>query len=214
MHFRNRSAGLTLIALFIALLPAAATSQETSWQKELTAWRTQYVAGLLKPDGWLSLIGLEWLQPGDNSVGSAADNKIHLAAGNPAHLAILHLEGESVTLNAPAGGFPPDFLVAGSPAKPQPLRAEANNDKVSRRLTIGTLNMYVIRREGRFALRIKDSHSPSIVGFHGERKVDRIAARVQLLEAEGREIGGDPGRVAPLYGWDGAHHLRRVHVTL
>jgi hypothetical protein len=27
--------------------------------------------------------------------------------------------------------------------------------------------MYVIRREARFALRIKDSKSPSIVGFHG-----------------------------------------------
>jgi len=34
-------------------------------------------------------------------------------------------------------------------------------------MTIGTLNMYVIRRETRFALRIKDSKSPSIVGFHG-----------------------------------------------
>src|SRR6266850_2241083 len=104
---------------------------------------------------------------GDNSLGSAADNKIHLAAGSPAQLAILHLEGETVSLNPPADGFPPDFLVAGSPAKPRPLPAEANNDKASPHLTIGTLNMYVIRREARFALRIKDSHSPSIVGFHG-----------------------------------------------
>jgi uncharacterized protein (DUF1684 family) len=165
MRFRARSACLTFIALLFALLPAPAASQETSWQKEIAAWRRQYVAGLLKPDGWLSLTGLEWLQPGDNSVGSAADNKIHLAAG-PAHLVILHLEGDIVTLNPPAGGFPQDFLVAGAPAKPQPLRAEANNDKVSPHLTIGTLNMYVIRREGRFALRIKDSHSPAIVGFH------------------------------------------------
>jgi uncharacterized protein (DUF1684 family) len=167
MRFRNPWAGLSFIALLVALLPAPVTSQETSWQKDLSAWRTQYVAGLLKPDGWLSLTGLEWLQPGDNSIGSAADNKIHLAGGSPAHLAILHLEGESVTLNAPADGFPPDFLVAGSPAKPQRLPAEANNDKVSPHLTVGSLTMYVIRREGRFALRIKDSHSPSIVGFHG-----------------------------------------------
>jgi len=122
MRFRNRSTCLTFIALLFTLLPAPATPQETSWQKDLAAWRTQYVAGLLKPDGWLSLTGLEWLQPGDNSLGSAIDNKIHLAAGSPAHLAILHLEGESVTLNPPPGGFPLDFLVAGSPAKPQPLR--------------------------------------------------------------------------------------------
>jgi len=38
--------------------------------------------------------GLEWLQPGENSVGSAPDNKIHLASG-PAHLAILRLDGKA-----------------------------------------------------------------------------------------------------------------------
>jgi uncharacterized protein (DUF1684 family) len=167
MRLRDRSAWLSFIALLFALLPPPAASQETSWEKDLAAWRAKYLENLLKPDGWLSLTGLEWLQPGDNSIGSAADNKIHLAAGSPAHLAILHLEGEIVTLNPPPGGFSPDFLVAGAPAKAQPLRAEANNDKVSPHLTVGTLNMYVIRREARFALRIKDSHSPGIVGFHG-----------------------------------------------
>jgi uncharacterized protein len=166
MRFRDRSARLTFIALLLALLPASAALQEASWQKDAAAWREEHKADILKPDGWLSLVGLEWLQPGDNSVGSAADNKIHLASG-PAHIAILHLEGETVTLNPPAGGFPSDLLVAGSPAKPQTLRAEANKDKLSPRLTTGTLNIYVIRREARFALRIKDSHSPAIVGFHG-----------------------------------------------
>src|SRR6267154_2083292 len=164
MRLRNRSACLAFIAL-LCTLTVLAVSQESSWQKENSAWRTQHTADLLKPAGWLSLVGLEWLRPGDNSVGSAASNKIHLAAG-PAHLAILRLEGTTVTLNPPEGGFAPDFFVDGSPAKSQTLRAEANNDKVSPHLTIGTLNMYVIRREARFALRIKDSHSPAITGFH------------------------------------------------
>jgi uncharacterized protein len=168
MRFRDRSACLTFIALLSALLPVPAAAQETSWQKDNAAWREQHKAELLKPDGWLALVGLEWLQPGDNFVGSASDNKIHLAVG-PAHLAILHLEGETVTLSPPAGGFPPDFLVDGAPAKSQSLRAEANKDKLSPRLNIGDLSMYVIRREARFALRIKDSHSPAITRFHGLR---------------------------------------------
>jgi uncharacterized protein (DUF1684 family) len=166
MRLRNRRAHVILVALLVALLPAHAVPQENSWQKETAGWREEHKADLLKPDGWLALVGLEWLQPGDSTVGSAADNKIHLASG-PAHLAVLHLEGEAVTLNPPAGGFPPDFLVAGAPAKSQSLRAEGNKDKLAPRLTIGDLSMYVIRREARFALRIKDSHSPAIVGFHG-----------------------------------------------
>lgn len=166
MHFRNRSACQTFVALLFALSPAAA--QHASWQEDNAAWREQHKADLLRPDGWLALAGLEWLQPGDNSVGSAADNKIRVAVG-PTHLAILHLEGETVTLNPPAGGFPADFLVDGAPAKLQSLRAEPNKDKLSPRLTIGDLSMYVIRREARFALRIKDSHSPAITGFHGLR---------------------------------------------
>src|SRR6266404_46849 len=129
MRFRNRSACLTFVALLFALLPAPAASQETSWKRDLATWRAKYVADLLKPDGYLSLTGLEWLQPGDNSLGSAADNKIHLAAGSPAHVAVLHLEGETVTLNPPPDGFPPDFLVAGSPAKPQPLRADRKSTR-------------------------------------------------------------------------------------
>jgi uncharacterized protein (DUF1684 family) len=167
MRIRSFTAARTAVALLgCFVLSGALFPQDASWQKDLAAWRAAHTADLLKPDGWLSLAGLEWLQPGDNSVGSAPDNKIHLAGG-PAYLTVLHLEGETVTLNPPPGGFPRDFLVAGVPAKPQSLRAEANNDKVSPRLTIGTLNMYVIRREARFALRIKDSHSPYIVGFLG-----------------------------------------------
>jgi uncharacterized protein len=157
----------TALTLFLsASLLCSPRAQDSSWQKENAAWREAHIADLLKPDGWLSLVGLEWLEPGDTSVGAAADNKIHLASG-PAHLAVLHLEGGTVTLNPPPGGFPHDLLVAGAPARSQPLHAEGNKDKDSPRVTIDALNMYVIRREARFALRIKDAHSPAITGFHG-----------------------------------------------
>ncbi len=159
---------LSLIcAIFVCSLPSASLpAQNGNFLKDLADWRAQHTADLLKPDGWLSLVGLEWLQPGDNTVGSARDNRIRLSKG-PAHLAVIHLEGEAVTLNPPADGFPQNFLVAGAPAKPQSLRAEGNKDKLAPRMTIGDLNLYVIRRESRFALRIKDAHSPSITGFHG-----------------------------------------------
>lgn len=162
-NFATR-AGLPLT--ICAFLMCAAQAQNSPWLADTATWREQHKAELLKPDGWLALAGLEWLTPGDSSVGSSPDNKIHLPSG-PAHLAVLHLDGEVVTLNPPAEGFPAGLLVAGAPAKAQTLKAEPNKDKLSLRLTIGDLSMYVIRREARFALRIKDAHSPAIVGFHG-----------------------------------------------
>ncbi len=134
------------IGFFCALLGLPALAQDAAWQRDLLA-------------------------------GSAPDNKIRLPAGNPpagnpAHLGVLHLQGTSVTLTAPAGGFPADFLVDGKPAQAQELRTDPDSDQHSPRLTIGTLKMYVIRREARFALRIKDSESPTLTGFHGLRWYD------------------------------------------
>jgi uncharacterized protein len=158
---------LRLIAICLALLAAPVFAQEANWEHELAAWRTQHVNDLLKPAGWLSLTGLEWLQPGDNTFGTAGDNKIHLAGSGAGHIGVLRLEGNNVKLLPPSGGFPPDLQVAGAPAREQLLLVEADNDKNAPHITIGTLNMYVIRREDKYALRVKDSKSPTLVGFHG-----------------------------------------------
>jgi len=136
-------------------------------KKEIGEFREKRAAGLQKPDGWLSLVGLEWLQPGDTSVGSAPDNKVKLTANHPAHLGIFRLENNVVTLLPPKEGFPSGLTVGGSAAKQQALRADPDNDQNNPHLIIGTLNLYAIRREDRFALRIKDSRSPSLLEFHG-----------------------------------------------
>lgn len=167
MYMDLRFQQLRFFGILCALLAASAFAQDANWEHELAAWHAQHVADLLKPDGWLSLTGLEWLQPGDNSFGTAADNKIRLAGNGAAHIGILHLEGNNVQLLAPSAGFPADLRVADAPAKAQRLPVEANKDRDAPHITIGTLNMYVIRREDRYALRVKDSKSPTLVGFHG-----------------------------------------------
>jgi len=158
---------LLLGAIWFLCFAIFAKAQESGYSRELQAWRDHYIAELTKPDGWLSLAGLEWLQAGDNSFGSAADNRVHLPSSAPAHLGVLQLNGETVELLAPKGGFPRELLVDGKPARPQALRVELKKDKLSPRLTIGTLQMYVVRRDDRFALRIKDAHSAALQAFAG-----------------------------------------------
>jgi uncharacterized protein (DUF1684 family) len=140
---------------------------DATWKKDLSDWRAQHTAELQKPDGWLALTGLEWFEPGDTSMGSAADNKLRLPAVGPAHVGVLHLEGTTVSLRPPTGGFPEGFLIDGKPAQAQELHTSSDNDKGNPRMTVGSLNFYVVKRGERFALRIKDAKSAALVGFHG-----------------------------------------------
>jgi uncharacterized protein (DUF1684 family) len=159
-------AAFVLVAMLSRSLAAGADDQ-SSWQRDLLAWRAQRATSLQAPEGWLSLIALGWLKEGDNSFGSAEDSRVQIAGKGPAHIAIVRLEKSALRLLPPAEGFPKDLLVDGQPAKEQALVPD-DADKPSK-LTIGTLTIIVIHRDDQFALRIKDLQAPTRVGFHGLR---------------------------------------------
>jgi hypothetical protein len=167
MRFCRTHSAVAAILAALALFAYSPAAHAQYSQSDELAWRKAHVADLQKPDGWLSLVGLEWLQPGETSIGSARDNKIHLPGTAPAHVGVLKLENNSVTLLPPKEGFPSGLQIDGATAKEQILRADPDNDKFNARVAIGTVNFYVIRRGDEFAVRIKDENSPARVGFHG-----------------------------------------------
>ena len=77
--------------------PAQAAAAATAFAAEQQAWRDERRASLLKPDGWTSLIGLHWIEPGSHYLGSDADNGIRLAMG-PEHLGLLDRKGDAAAL--------------------------------------------------------------------------------------------------------------------
>ena len=96
-----------LAVSFVTLLAAAAaaTVTDTQWKSDLLQWRSQRAQQLSAPDGWLTLVGLEWLQPGKNTFGAAADNRIRLNAPVADHLGVLELKSDGVYLSAPAASL-------------------------------------------------------------------------------------------------------------
>ena len=145
-------------ALFIALplvaLLAGAAAIPSQWKTDLLAWRTNREQGLAKPDSWLTLVGLDWLQPGASTVGSAPDNRIRLSASAPAHLGTIQLSGNQVRLVPPPEGFPSSLQIDGKPAH-ETVLADDGDDHPSV-LTAGSFTLTVIHRGDRFALRIKE----------------------------------------------------------
>ena len=143
---------------------SAASRGSAEWRNEVDAWRAQREHELGAPDGWLTLVGLEWLKAGVNSFGTAQDNTIKIRAQAPPHFGMLTVSGSTVQLLSPSGGFPADFQLDGKPAREGTLSA---NDAKPSTLTWHGLTMVVLPRGGRYALRIKDADSPTRTGFHG-----------------------------------------------
>jgi uncharacterized protein len=159
---------LLLAAVSIpALYPgthAKAAGTADAETRDLLDWRAQRAKGLAAPDGWLTLVGLEWLKTGKNSVGLAADSQVPLKGHAPAHLGVIDVEGNQLRLLAPDGGFPAHLLVDGQPAHEGPLQPDDEKPSV---LSDENLTFVVLHRGDRYALRIKDAESPTRTGFKG-----------------------------------------------
>jgi uncharacterized protein (DUF1684 family) len=143
---------------------SATAAAPSEYQLQVEAWRQQREHELAAPDGWLTLVGLEWLKNGVNTFGAAADNSIQLKAQAPEHIGLLTVSGNVVQLLAPPGGFPPDLKTDGQPAREESMSAD---DEKPSSLTWHGLKMVVLPRGGRYALRIMDADSPTRTNFHG-----------------------------------------------
>jgi uncharacterized protein len=172
MRLARLSAGAlaVLLASWMLLAPCpaqaqtAVTSAESEWRADLDQWRERRAQVIDAPDGWLTLVGLDWLKPGVNSVGAAADNRIQVHAQAPDHIGLLTVSNKTVQLLSPSAGFPPDLTIDGQPAREGPLVVEGGKPSI-----IGWhgLSMVVLARGDRYALRVKDADSPTRKGFHG-----------------------------------------------
>ncbi|MGN2243665.1 DUF1684 domain-containing protein [Frateuria sp. GZRR33] len=156
-------------SLFVAAITLGAVAVHAAdtdpYTRQIEQWRADRVAKLTAPDGWLSLIGLEWLHEGANRIGSAADNDIVLSAG-PAHLATVTLGQDGtarIALDKDAGA-----TVDGKPVAEATLVDDMHAGAAGPTLVrFGSASFYVIDRDGRKALRVKDPEAPTRAHFVG-----------------------------------------------
>jgi hypothetical protein len=190
------SAVILLTAAYAAVVhaePGAPTSTSVSANvlHDEASWRADRAKRLSAPDGWLTLVGLEWLKPGKNTVGLAADNQIRLKGHAPEHLGVIDVEGSQLRLLAPDGGFSKFLFVDGQPAHEGPLQPDDVKPSV---LSTENLTLVVLHRGDRFALRIKDSESATRTGFRGlhwypaEAKYRLTAKWIPFLPAHTEKI--------------------------
>ncbi len=134
-----------------------------SYAQEIAAWRARRVVRLRADDGWLTVVGLFWLEPGSNAVGSAPGNRVVLPEGKaPAFVGSLTRRGDAVAFHAAPGS---GVTSEGKPVASLPLASDRTESPTILRL--GPLSFYVIQRGERVGVRVKDSQSESRKRFHG-----------------------------------------------
>ncbi|SEW03294.1 DUF1684 domain-containing protein [Luteibacter sp. 329MFSha] len=125
--------------------------------------RATRLARLTAPDGWLSLIGFDWLAEGPQRVGSAPDNDIVLAAG-PEHVGTIVLAADgTTTLEVEPGA---GVLVDGREVAHATLLDDAAG-RTPTEVRFGTARLFVILRDGRKALRVRDEQAETRTRFAG-----------------------------------------------
>lgn len=103
-------------------------------------WREAREAELASPDSWIGLIGLHWLEPGENRVGSGEECAIRLPGG-PAHLGDLLCSDDEVRWQ-PVGG---EAVVLATDRDGAPTAVECP-----------PWAFFVVERDGRLAARVRD----------------------------------------------------------
>jgi uncharacterized protein len=187
---------LTLMTADARPTPAA----DAGYQREIADWRALRLARLTSDEGWLVVTGLFWLKEGANRFGSAPDNEVALPAHSaPAHAGVLRLAGGKVTAEVAAGAaVTHEELRADDPGPPDVL-------------ALGALRFFVIARDGRLGVRLRDLKSARRADFKGlayfpVRPELRVVARyVAHAQPKALKVPNVLGRVSDMQSPGTAH---------
>ncbi|HEV8593602.1 MAG TPA: DUF1684 domain-containing protein [Pyrinomonadaceae bacterium] len=128
---------------------------ETDYGGQISKWRSEREADLKKESGWLTVVGLFWLKNGKNTIGSGQGFDIELTDNFKAgSFGEVNFDGGRAVLTVA------DNVEATNDGKPVKT-LELVWDETGKPTVIktGSQSFYLIKREGRFGIRLKDENS-------------------------------------------------------
>lgn len=150
------AAGLLILAGLLTgqfiKLKAVDQVPASPYEKEIAAWHDQRIKSLQRDQGWLTLVALTWLKEGQNELES-----IGIITLRDTIPFFTSLPAASVTLKE-------------KPVQSLILKTDADKGGPDK-ITSGTKSFVVIKRGGKFAIRMWDTESPVRKEFTG---IDRF----------------------------------------
>lgn len=189
------------ITVVVAVLLAGCAShpgptQPVAWHR----WRAKRAESIGGTNGWTTLVGLQWLEPGTNTVdrpGSPMGHRLGVVVRQGSEARFIPEPGVGVRRQdgAPAAGS---------------LRSDHDGKAKPDVLVSGTLRFFLIARGERLGIRFKDSEAPTRAAFRGleyfpyqagwrlEGRFERFAEprQVEIIDVTGnRKLEPVPGLI-------------------
>ena len=162
--FAARCVALAALVIIAVACTEAPEPVDPAYAAEVDAWRNQRLERLTSDDGWLTLTGLYWLEPGENRFGSAPDGAVVLPDDSVPTIAGLLIVAEDGTVVA-FGEEGAGVKVNGEALANTVLATDAGGDPDV--ITAGRISFYIIDRDGRLGARVKDPEAMTRLTFAG-----------------------------------------------
>ena len=148
-----------IAALLLAGVVLASSAPDAAYLQSFDKWKAELVDDL--KTNWLSLAGLFWLKPGENSFGTDAGNAVVFPKG-PAHAGVFELQGSDVTVK-----FSPEAhaVIDGKPVTTVKLQPDTSGNPTI--VEMGSLRIKAIVRGQRIGIRLKDLDSELARNYRG-----------------------------------------------
>ncbi len=153
---------LIIAASVLLAQPMFASESTSQVPADYRQWQETRVKNLSAEKGWLSLVGLHWLDAGTYSLGRARGQAIRLAAG-PKKWGTLDVREQRVWLTPSVATH-----INGKPVAAG-MKTELMTDKAgpATDVQVDQVSFIVIDRSGRLALRVRNAQAKTRTAFRG-----------------------------------------------
>lgn len=159
---------------------------DTDYFDDIKAFQKQMDEQLRTADGWLTLVGLHWLQDGENTVGADPGCTVPLPTGTaPKLVGTITMVDKKVTFSAAPGV---NALVGEQPVVGE-IELESDLNRNQTVISVDEISFYLVIRGTRYGIRVKQENSPVRMNFDGRVwwPVDegrRVAAEIEYYEPQ------------------------------
>ncbi len=155
-----------LMVIGVVALVLGSCGRAQSWpdgaayEQDILQWRAERLEALKARSGYLNQVGLFWLDEGSHSVGSAPGSDVRLPSSAAADIGVFDVSADGVRMRVHAGVD----VISGDEAVTDLLIAD-DTTEAPVEVTHGSIAWTVIKRDDRFAIRVRDFEHPFVETF-------------------------------------------------